>query len=401
MFLKLLDRLLARLRHRDLDSEADAELRFHLDMQTQANIIRGMAPDEAVRAARIAFGGIDQTREAVRDERVIWLDQVWQDVRFAWRQARRTPGFTATAVITLALGFGANAAIFSVVDAALFRPLPYRDADRLVNVLLTVQARSGKNVQIELTGQHAEDLRAIKQVFDGVETFSDPRPKSLASGSDSSPLVGAFTPTLSGFLGVTPQLGRGFAQDDVMARDRIIISDAYWTRAFNRDRGVIGKTIAFSDQTCVVVGVMPPTFRYLVGARTDAWLPLAERDGGRLAARLRPGITLEQAQRELSAALARPAMTWKPLHLEILPAEWNRGALSSLSAVSTRTMLFSLLGAMGLSRLVASQLFQVQPHDPSVLGAIIMLFVLVCAVAAFVPVRRATRVDPAEALRTD
>jgi predicted lysophospholipase L1 biosynthesis ABC-type transport system permease subunit len=89
------------------------------------------------------------------------LDQIWQDVRFAWRQARRTPGFTATAVITLALGIGANVAIFSVVDAALFRPLPYKNADRLVNLFVTVQTRAGGQAQFEVTGRHVDDLRAM------------------------------------------------------------------------------------------------------------------------------------------------------------------------------------------------------------------------------------------------
>jgi predicted permease len=353
MFLKLLDRLLARLRHRDLDSEAHAELRFHLDMQTQANLASGMTPSEARRGALRAFGGIEQAREAVRDQRATCLDQVWQDVRFAWRQARRTPGFTATAVVTLALGIGANVAIFSVVDAALFRPLPYRDADRLVNLFVTVQTRAGGQTQIEVTGRHLDDLRAIRQVFEGVDAFDDYSPKALATGFDASPLVGAITPTFPAFLGVTPQLGRAFTQDDVIASDRVIISDGYWQRAFNRDREVIGKTIAFSDQACVVVGVMPPTFRYFVGAQTDAWLPLAERNGDRLAARIRPGMTLAQAQRELNAALARPGSTWKPVAVEIAPAEWNRGADSSSSAGSTRMMLFSLLGAMGFVLVIA------------------------------------------------
>jgi predicted permease len=353
MLLKLLDRLIAKVRRRDLDREVDAELAFHLDMQTQANIARGMAADEARRAAMYAFGGVDQTREAVRDARWTWLDSTWQDVRYAFRTLRRSPGFAVTAIMTLALGIGANDAIFSVVDAALYRPLPYKDPDRLVNVFVTVELRGGGQAQAEVSGRRAEDLRAIRQVFEGVEAFSSSRPKVLATGSDASPLVGAFTPAFPAFLGANPEVGRVFAPGDVAARDRIIISDAYWQRAFNRDRNVIGKTIAFSDQTCIIVGVMPPTFRYFVGARTDAWLPLTERDGDRLAARIRRGLTLAQAQRELRAALARPGSTWKPLGVEIASAEWNRGATSQPHAGSTRTMLFILLGAVAFVLLIA------------------------------------------------
>jgi predicted permease len=353
MLARLLAHMKGLLRRNQVEAEVDEELRFHLEMEVQANIDRGMRPDEARRVALRDLGGVTQTKEAVRDLRTIWLDSTWRDLRYALRRLRREPGFAATAILTLALGISATTAIFSVVDTALFRPLPYKDADRLVDFDLTALTRSGKQVQIAVTARHAEDLRAIKQVFEGVEAFSDSHPMALATGSDQSPWVGAFTPALPGFLGVTPQLGRGFAPDDVMARDRIIISDAYWRRAFNRDRSVIGKTIAFSDRTCIVVGVMPPTFRYFVGARADAWLPLAERDGDRIAARIRPGITLAQAQRELSAVLARPDARWKPLHVEILPADWDRAGASHGTAGPTRTMLFSLLGAVGFVLAIA------------------------------------------------
>ena len=275
------------------------------------------------------------------------------DIRHALRLVSRNPGFSLVACLTLALGIGANTVIFSVVDAALFRPLPYKDAERLVDVWVEAQLKSGASTLVRASGRHAERLRAVARVFDGVEVFSDPRPKALSAGSDQSPQMGAVAPRFPGFLGVSPQLGRGFTHDDVLAGDTIVISDGYWQRMFNRDRDVLGKTIAFADRTCVVVGVMPPTFRYFVGAQTDGWLPIAERDGDRLAARIRPGITVEQAQRELNAALALSG--GRPSRFEISPAGWDRGVEFGARGLerSTRAMLLSLFGAVGFVLVIA------------------------------------------------
>lgn len=343
-----LRRLRARVRYRHFDRDLAEELETHRVMKERELLSSGLAADEARGQARRDLGNVMLAREDARAVWIApWLESVGQDIRLALRLVVRDPGLSIVACLTLALGIGVNAAIFSVVDAALFRPLPYKNADRLVDLLVTVQTRGGDDVQVEVTGRRIEELRGVNSVFEGVDAFSGPQPKALATGSDLSPLVGAFTPTFPGFLGVAPQLGRAFDRDDVLARDGIVISDAYWRQAFNRDPNVIGKTIAFSDQICVVVGVMPPTFRYFVGAQTDAWLPLAERDGDRLAARLRPGISLEQAQRDLRTALAGPGLTWRPRQVELHRADWNR------SDRSTRTMLFSLLGAVGFVLVIA------------------------------------------------
>jgi len=131
----MLKRLMARLEAlaggRDVDRELDDEVRFHVEMQTQKNVQAGMSPTEARRAALLKFGGVEQTREAARDTRKLWLDSIWQDLRFGLRGLRRNPGFTAAVVLTLGLGIGANSAIFSVVNGLMLRPLPVRDADRL------------------------------------------------------------------------------------------------------------------------------------------------------------------------------------------------------------------------------------------------------------------------------
>jgi predicted permease len=268
------------------------------------------------------------------------------DVRQAFRLLARNPGFTLVACLILALGIGANAAIFSVVDAALFKPLPYKDADRLVDVYQVAQSVDGERFPILFEG-HADIVREIRQVFEGVEAFSSARPMALATGTDQSPWVGGLAPALPAFLGVRPQIGRDFTREDVLAHDTIILSDGFWQRAFGRDPGVLGKTIAFADRSCVVVGVMASTFRYFVGARADAWLPIDDRDGSNFAARLRPGLTLEQAQRDLDAALMRLPPSPRPLQLQIREAEWNR------IQASTRTMLLSVMAAVGFVLLIA------------------------------------------------
>jgi hypothetical protein len=141
---RFLSRLRGLLRRKRIDGEADEELQYHLEMEIAANVARGMTPAEARRVALRDLGGVTQTREAVRDVRTTLLDSIWQDVRFGCRMLARSRGFTAVAVLTLALGIGGSAAIFSVVDAALLRPLPYPHPDRLVQV--QVEYRRGSRL---------------------------------------------------------------------------------------------------------------------------------------------------------------------------------------------------------------------------------------------------------------
>ena len=267
------------------------------------------------------------------------------EIRHAFRLLILDPSVSVIACLILALGIGANTAIFSVIDAALLRPLPYRDADRLVDLLLTVQTLSGNQTQIEAPSRDGEDLRGFAEVFDGVDAYAESHPRALATGSDVNPWVGAFTPTLPAFLGVRPELGRAFTGDDVLSQDAIMISDGYWQRAFNRDPAVLGKTLAFSKGRYVIVGVMPPTFRFLPGARSDAWLALAERDGDRLVARLRRGLGLQAAQRALNTALARPGV--RHLRVEIMRADWTR------HVGPTPATLLSLLGGVAFVLAIA------------------------------------------------
>jgi len=174
------------------------------------------------------------------------------DLRQAWRLIARQPLFTAVVCLTLAVGIGANAATFSIVDAALFRPLPYTDADRLVQIYRVARTRDGGTTSVLIEGPEVDVVRSASDVFEGVEVFGWPASKALAEGTGVNPLVGGFSVGLPAFLGIRPQLGRTFRADDLAASDALVLSDGYWQRAFGRDPAVIGRRIAFTDRTCTI-----------------------------------------------------------------------------------------------------------------------------------------------------
>jgi putative ABC transport system permease protein len=352
------------LRRNTIDAEVDQELRFHVEMEMQANIDRGMTPAEARRVALRDLGGVTQTKEAVRQTRGGWIDAVVRDVRHAVRLLARNRRFTAAAVLTLALGIGANAAIFGIVDAALFRPIPYKDADRLVLVgrnMWAVDGQSLKSLPDFASGIDVDRMRAFTGIFEDFGAYRRAYAEALATGIDQNLRVGGFTPNFPKFLGVSPEIGRAFTRDDLQAQDAIIVSDGFWQRAFNRDPRVIGKTLAVPDHTYVVIGVMPPTFRLFGGAQTDAWLPINEKDGHYIVARLRRGLTFPQAERALKEESKRlPVLTFAersyPFEFGIVAPDWERAAhlpAGFPERPRPRGMLLSLMAAVGFVLLIA------------------------------------------------
>jgi len=349
-FRDVIGRLRTAFRPRRIDRDLQDELESHLAMEADELRRRGHEPGAAARVAVLRAGGVAPAMDALRDERGLsWLLDAVRDVRYACRGLLRARGLAAVAVVSLALGIGASTLIFSIVDAALLRPLPYRDADRLVDMQRVVETVTGARARIRVDGSRIDQIRAMSQVFEGAAALSDAGSLALADGPEISLGVGAFAPGFPAFLGIAPQLGRDFTDDDVTAGDRIVISDAYWSRAFNRDPDVIGATVPLASGARVIVGVMPPTFRYFVGGQTDAWLPTAEGEASQVVARVRAGLTIDEAQRELNVLLARPDAAWKPLGIEIQPGDWNRaGQYFGQGGRSTRAMLSSLFGAVGL-----------------------------------------------------
>ena len=283
-----------------------------------------------------------------------------RDIRQGYRLLVHSPGFTAVACLTLALGIGANTAIFGVIDAAILRPLPHKDSDRLVEVVSVI--RKGATDEVRTRGMSADRrsaLREAKDIFEELAAYDSARLISTR-GADPSEgrRIGTLTAGFMEFFGIVPQLGRSFTGEDEVAGDRIILSDEFWSKAFGRDRNVLGKTIDLGGRSYRVIGVAPPAFRYLVSGvpPTDAWLPTSERRASYTVARLRKGVDLARAQRALDVLASRLPLdsgetllgaTGSAPTLEIERIDARRG--NGLS----RELLLSFFGAATFVLLIA------------------------------------------------
>src|SRR5262245_28610813 len=354
MLRKLFHRLFASLRRRKTEREMDAEMRFHLEMQTAENIRRGMSEEEARRAALLSFGGVEQVKEAYRDlSRFRLIEGLWQDARYGARMLRTQPGFTIVAALTLSLGIGANTAIFSVVNALVFNPLPYPDPQRLVWVTNVFRGD-------EMIG--VSDYRTYQtqsKTFDGLAAF-DVYTRILTVQDESAPVnIVQATASLFPTLGVAPRLGRAFTPEEAGPGGPpvIILSHEFWRRRFGGDPSVVGRSVPFGRGSRLILGVMPPGFRFIPesrnGGNVDVWEPwpinlhqeLKEEDNLILAnvfGRLKPGVSIEQAQAELDLLLqpeiqAHPEITGIKVRVmplaERLVGHWRLGLLTLFGSV--------------------------------------------------------------------
>ncbi len=306
-------RLRALPRRRRIEEDLADEIRIHLEMATEANIAAGMSPDEARLAARRQFGGVEQMKESYRDERVLVpLDQLAGDVRLAARSLLRARSFTVTVLLIIGLCMAANVVIFSVVNGALLRPLPFPEPGRLV-VIHDNYPKAG----LLRTGASAPEYferRAGISAFTELGAFKTMYFNLGAEGAQDSVEGGAATPSFFRALGVGAAMGRVFAEEEgVSGKDTVVIvSDGFWRGHLNADPSAVGKTVRIQDVPYTVVGVMPPGFRYLSHS-AEIWKPLTFSDDDRrndhrhgnlmeMIARLRPGSTLAQAQAQLEAA---------------------------------------------------------------------------------------------------
>ena len=243
-------RLIAR---RPDDREFADELEAHLEMHIEDNIRAGMPPDEARRHALLDLGGVEVAKEAHRDRSSVpFVEHLIQDVRFAGRMMRRSPGFTLVVVVTMALGIGANSAMFSVVNGVLLRQLPFPDADRLISVAMQHQTLGQRFV----TWPDYLEWRDQATQLDGLAAAWG-QAFNLSGGGEPERLNGsAATKNYFAVLGVAAQVGRAFtAADD---RYTVVISDQLWRRRFGADPDVIGRSIDLTGVPHVVIGVMPP-----------------------------------------------------------------------------------------------------------------------------------------------
>jgi putative ABC transport system permease protein len=292
------------------DREIGEELASHLQLHIDDNVRAGMSLDEARRVAMINLGGVAQTTERYRDRRGLpMLDAFRQDVLYAFRILRKNPAFTATAVLTLALGIGANSAIFSVVNAVLLRPLPFRDSGQLVLVFST--AKNGNRYDVSTYPDYV-DWRNQNRSFSDMAAYAN-RSMTVGIGDESVVAQGKrVTTNIFEVLGVQPVLGRAFRPEENRpgSSNVVILGDRFWQRQFARSPNVVGQTIRINEEPYTIVGVMPPTFQIDDWERFYVPLPIDPSRGHgflRVLGRLRPGVSVQQAQSDVSLIAERLA----------------------------------------------------------------------------------------------
>jgi predicted permease len=345
---------------RRLDTDLEHEVQSHLEMLKEENLRAGMPQDEAQRSAHIELAGIQQVKEQVREQRLgNWLQSIFADCRYALRQLRKSPAFTVIAVLTLALGIGANTAIFSVVQNVLLRSLPYRDPGRLVEIWNNYFPQWP---QIGLSSSDFNEWRAqAKSVRDMAAYRFVSTDLNLTGHGETERVRATFaTAALFPTLGIAPVLGRAFLpQEDQPGADPVaLISHVLWQSRFGGEPTAVGQTLTLDGRDYTLIGVLPSNFHLAPWA--DVWFPAGEMDptelNGRVhhpfgvVARLVPGATLQQAQAELTTLAGQQAAAHPDTN-----ANWGVTVhpLRDPAAVRLRDALLILFAAVGLVLLIA------------------------------------------------
>ena len=306
----LLFRLSALVRSRQMDREIDDEITSHLAEATEEYVRQGLSPEEARRAAQRSFGGVTQTKEVYREVRsFMWLEEVPRDVRYALRTLRKSPAFTTTAAATLALAIGANTTMFSVLNAVLLRPLPYRAPEQLAMLWTedpTQNLHEGRSALWDV-----EQWLTQSQSFADMATF-DSVTTTLTAAEGTEQIVGAsMSPNLLSLLGVQPVRGRNFSSEETEEQKRLVlISHRFWQARFGGSNDAIGATLVLNGLPSQIIGILPADFQ-IARLDADVWEPHTTRRsvrGGQtwfVVGRLRPTVTFDQAQTEMSAIARR------------------------------------------------------------------------------------------------
>jgi len=362
MLTPLWHRLVALFRRRRLERDLEDEVAFHLAMR-EADLRADGVPDPTAREmARRRFGNVTHLKEQTRD---MWLfpslESIAQDVRFALRTLRKSPGFTIVAVLALAIGIGGNTAIFSLVDAVRARALPYQEPERLVGLFGNVQRTT-----VERRGTSYPDYadwRAQATSFVDMAAF-DSLTATLFTKEEPERLTGErVSPGYFSIIGISPARGRTFRSDEDAvgnAADVVILSDGLWKRRFGSDPNIIGHTITLNTRACTVVGIMPPGFKGLTDS-AEFWAPfafqmsadaLAQRGNRGFApvARLKDGVSLASAQAEMDT-IARRLETAYPQSNEKRGVEVSPLAVELVGAL--RPALLMLMAAVAFVLLIA------------------------------------------------
>jgi putative ABC transport system permease protein len=342
---------------RRVDGDLDQEVHAHLEMLTEENIRAGMPPKDAQRAARIELDGIEQVKEQVREERLgNWLHSVLSDCRYGLRQLRKNPGATAVMVFTLALAIGATTAIFSVVYGVLLRPLPYRDAARIMALFeVTSEGRWS-----HLADPNFDDFRDQNRSFQAIAKYNYYVVSVSGASQPTRTMVASVSPDFLKVFGVQPTLGRDFDSSDAKkgAGRTVLVSYGYWRQQLGSAQDLSQSHLKIDGAVYSLIGVLPAGFRF--PADVDLWLPtdLEGENQSRTAhndyavGRLRDGVTVELANRDISAIARRIHDTSSEQNEYLLKDGIVLPLQDSLTG-KARPALLVLLGAVGFLLLVA------------------------------------------------
>ena len=380
-----------RVPRNGIEAQVDDELRFHIESRADDLAREGLSRDAAVLQATREFGDLAATRgelaaidhrRQTRRARADWFSDLRQDVRVALRAFARQPGFTVVAVLTLALGIGANSTIFSLVEAVLIRPLPYRDADRLVHLWETKQGNAAD--VSEASYPDFLDWREERAVFAQLEGY-DQTNVTVGDGSGAERARGArVTPGFFRMLGVEPVVGRSFREEENVpgGSPLVIISHQFWERRYGADRGVVGRTLLVDGRPITVIGILPRAFRFAPGGDAELWFTTdrsAQTRGERfnhwlnVVGRVRDGVTIEQARDRMAVVMDRLAARYP---------ETNAGR--GILVVPLREQIVG----------------PVQPAVTALVGAVVILLLIACANVASLVLARSLERGAEIAVRT-
>ena len=360
-------RVRALLRRKAVETELDEELRSHLERQVEKYVRSGLSREEAQRQAWREFGGYEQVKEEYRDAHgVSFIETLIRDVRYGLRTLRNNPGFSVVAIMTLALGIGANTAIFSVIDSVLLRPLAYADPASLV--MVWENDSQHPNPHNTVSPPDFLDWSNRNSVFSGVAGLFDQRANLTGNVAPQEVVLQDVTANFFSVLGVNPVLGTGFTPENGQAGhdDVLVLSYGFWKERFGSDPSIIGKTIKLNGHPLTVLGVAPESFQWfikdgsLTAAKPQMWTPWIipndlhdRKNAGRfmtVVARLKPGITVHEAQTQMNTIAAQIAQEYPDFN-----GHWGANVVPVRVQISgdLRPALLILLGAVGLVLLIA------------------------------------------------
>jgi putative ABC transport system permease protein len=346
------------IRRQRIDRDLSEEVGSYVELLTEKNMKQGMNERDARRAAMLETGGVEQLKEEVRSGRIGFaLETFLQDLRYGLRSLRKKPGFTLTAVIALALGIGANTAIFSVINAVLLRSLAYRNPSTIV--MVWERSLRGGRSQNSVSPANFLDWKKQSTSFEQIAATWDTRVNLTSGGEPEEIQVQKVSADFFPVLGVQPELGRAFVrQEETPGATVVILGHDLWQRRFAGNPAIVGQTVTLSGRNCTVIGIMPAGF-YFLNTQIKAWLPLQLdpatdwRKSGRFlrsVARLKSGVTVQQAQAELDAIAKQ---------LEIAYPDFNKGWGVNLVPMheqivgDIRPVLLVLLAAVAFVLLIA------------------------------------------------